>query len=244
VADFLTKSLGRGPFKELTREAMGYTTKTDISRFGNNNWRENYKQRFQDNTELIDEDSKFQASNEWNNDKNHGKFQNFTGTSIGDAQEARENNDDIIPAFDVTREGFAQGRTEEKAAAGSTVELRLGNPTTSKQDIATVSKVTVQLEQDTDGTHIQEGPHSSVRGGMKKVHLVSCNTMMVQSTLQGNNEYLCKDFDDFLKYEQHSSALIIDTLIREMKYETKQYEGLVILDSPPQSEESKYNVHD
>jgi len=89
-----------------------------------------------------------------------------------------------------------------------------------------------------------EGPHSSVRGGMKKVHLVSCNTMRVQSALQDNNEYLCRDFDDFLKYEQHCSALIIDTLIREMKYETKQYEGLVILDSPPQSEESKYGVHD
>ncbi len=79
---------------------------------------------------------------------------------------------------------------------------------------------------------------------MKKVHLVSCNTMMVQSTLQDNNEYLCRDYDDFLKYEQHCSALIIDTLIREMKYETKQYEGLVILDSLPQSEESKYDVHD
>jgi hypothetical protein len=79
---------------------------------------------------------------------------------------------------------------------------------------------------------------------LKKVHLVSCNTMMVQSTLQDNNEYLCRDYDDFLKYEQHCSALIIDTLIREMKYETKQYEGLVILDSLPQSEESKYDVHD
>ncbi len=79
---------------------------------------------------------------------------------------------------------------------------------------------------------------------MKKVHLVSCNTMRVQSALQDNNEYLCRDFDDFFKYEQHCSALIIDTLIREMKYETKQYEGLVILDSPPQSEESKYGVHD
>ncbi len=79
---------------------------------------------------------------------------------------------------------------------------------------------------------------------LKKVHLVSCNTMMVQSALQDNNEYLCRDFHDFLKYEQHCSALIIDTLIKEMKYETKQYEGLVILDSLPQSEESKYDVHD
>ncbi len=69
---------------------------------------------------------------------------------------------------------------------------------------------------------------------VKKVHLVSCNTMMIPSTLQGSNEYVCRDFDDLINYEQHCPALIIDTLIREMKYETKQYEGLVILDSPPQ----------
>jgi hypothetical protein len=28
---------------------------------------------------------------------------------------------------------------------------------------------------------------------LKKLHLVSCNSMMVQSTLQGNNEYICRD---------------------------------------------------
>jgi hypothetical protein len=136
---------------------------------GNNDWRENYKQRFQDNTEPINEDSEFQDGNEWNNDSNHGKNQHRAETSIGDAQKGGENNVDTIPAFNVTREEFAQGRTEEKVAVGSTEELRLGNAMTSKQDSATVSKVTVRLEQDTHGTHMEEGPHSSNEEGTSRV---------------------------------------------------------------------------
>ena len=39
VADFLTKSLGRRPFKHLTDHAMGAKPKLDISLFSRNDWR-------------------------------------------------------------------------------------------------------------------------------------------------------------------------------------------------------------
>jgi hypothetical protein len=46
--------------------------------------------------------------------------------------------------------------------------------------------------------------------------------------VEGNDEYVCRDFNDFFKYKQHCSALIIDT------------DEIILC----HSEESKYDIHD
>ncbi len=68
---------------------------------------------------------------------------------------------------------------------------------------------------------------------LKKLHLVSCNVMMIPSNSDKEEEIICRDFNDFLSFEQHRSSLIIDTLNREMKFESKQYGNTTILDSIP-----------
>jgi hypothetical protein len=44
LADFLTKSLGRQPFQQLTNEAMGYTVKKDIHHYGKRDWKSAYQE--------------------------------------------------------------------------------------------------------------------------------------------------------------------------------------------------------
>jgi hypothetical protein len=42
LADFLTKSLGRQPFKELTKDAMGVNVKTTTYKYGERDWTQEY----------------------------------------------------------------------------------------------------------------------------------------------------------------------------------------------------------
>ncbi len=68
---------------------------------------------------------------------------------------------------------------------------------------------------------------------LKKLHPVSCNVMMIPLNNDKEEEIICRDFDNFLSFEQYSSSLIIDMLNREMKFESKQYGNTTILNSVP-----------
>ena len=66
---------------------------------------------------------------------------------------------------------------------------------------------------------------------MKKVSLIHCNTMLIPSASQHDEEYICEDINDFIKCEQHCSRVVQDFVLRDLKIEAKVYGKVVLVNA-------------
>jgi hypothetical protein len=64
---------------------------------------------------------------------------------------------------------------------------------------------------------------------MKKVSLIYCNTMLIPTASSQNEEIVCTDIDDFVKYEHHCSRVVEEMMLRDLKVEAKQYGSVIVL---------------
>ncbi len=63
---------------------------------------------------------------------------------------------------------------------------------------------------------------------LKKVALIYCNTMLVASATTQTQEIVCKDINNFIKYDHHYSRLVDETML---DVQTKQYVTVTVVSS-------------
>ncbi len=69
---------------------------------------------------------------------------------------------------------------------------------------------------------------NGVQGGMKKVALIYCNTMLVASATTQTQKIVCEDINNFIKYDHHYSRLVDETML---DVQTKQYGTVTVVSS-------------
>ena len=215
MADFLTKPLGRQPFKYLTDEAMGATQKDSVFRFCRNDWAGNYERslnKIEDDSEILQDKNGLEIQPETRREASPHAAASSRRTDL--SREGADTATQKIRGIQVSRKG---GVPQDQGDA----EFDPGSKQKTKS---------TEWPQAEASVNLLKAP-KDVQGGMKKVSLVYCNTMMIPSATSQEEEFVCEDIDDFVKYEHHCLRVVEDTLLRDLKVEAKHYGRSIVLQS-------------
>jgi hypothetical protein len=183
LADFLTKSLGRQPFQQLTSEAMGYTVKKDLHHYGKRDWKSAYHEEHEQSTVAS---------------ASYGILDEGELTTLSKISSDLDKATDSVRAHQVTIDSSRESQV-----------MSLQPSFASFNGSSSLAP-------------------NGVQGGMKKVALIYCNTMLVASATTQTQEIVCEDINDFIKYDRHYSRLVDETML---DVQTKQYGTVTVVSS-------------